>query len=122
MTIFAVMWSVFMSALAQLSSHDCDTSAQKKKSTHGRHAVLCVAGAPQGAPLSCQSRMDVQAGLHCKGLWGNPTNVTPTHTDTEKAFRHPASSFGCLKQRILEYLGINLNTGINININTHLQT
>lgn len=41
-----------------------------------RTLELCVAEAPWGVPLSCQSRMDEEAALHSTGLWGNTTNMT----------------------------------------------
>lgn len=86
MAIFVLMWFVRVSRLTQCNSHGCHISilmhAHTDKHTH-TPPVLRVVGAPRGVLLSCQSRMDEEAALHSKGLWGNTTKMTHTHTHRE---------------------------------------
>lgn len=65
------------------SIHGCHTNIAKHIPTNTTQStvLLCGASCPPtpGVLLSCQKRMDEEAALHSKGLWGNTTNMTHTH-------------------------------------------
>lgn len=138
---YVVCVYVYASRLTQCSSHNCHTSISMHVSAHTHTynpAVLCVAGAPWGVPLSCQSRMDEEAALHSKGLRGNTTNMTHTCTQTHahtlwhrqsqhtntvgmcSAFNMPKFENGRMNQNVLKQMQRTYKFAFT-HTNTHLQ-
>lgn len=115
MTKLHLVCFVFVWRLTRCRSHGRHMSklAHVRKFHRDGRAAPCVVRGPRGGPLSCQSRMDEEAGLHSKGLWGNPTNMT--HTDPPPSMRtHTHTGRHCQWTRcVLNCRYINLHIILN---------
>lgn len=54
-----------------------------------------------GGALNCQSRMDEEAALHSKGLWGNTTDMTHTNTCTAHKYSVCAPALKCINVNVV---------------------